>query len=64
MLRGVNLGGDRRLLFVNGETWRDEDFSGHRDISFVGRPFPLEEAVTHFGRLRDWSFSCLRLLTI
>lgn len=63
MLRGINLGGDCKLPFENGETWRNDDFSGHRDVSFVGRPFPLEEAHIHFERLRGWGFNCLRLLT-
>lgn len=63
MLRGVNLGGDCKLPIVNGETWRNDDFSAHREVSFVGRPFPLDEAAAHFGRLRDWGFNCLRLLT-
>lgn len=63
MLRGVNLGGDSKLPFENGETWRNDDFSGHRSVSFVGRPFPIEEADDHFARLRGWGFNCLRLLT-
>lgn len=63
ILRGVNLGGDCKLPFHNGETWLNDDFSGHRDVSFVGRPFPLDEADEHLSRLRAWGFNCLRLLT-
>jgi hypothetical protein len=33
----------------------------HRKISFVGRPFPLDEADEHFGRLSNWGFNLLRL---
>lgn len=63
ILRGVNLGGDCKLPYHNGETWRNDDFRGHREVSFVGRPFPLEEAGEHLSRLRSWGFNCLRLLT-
>lgn len=30
------------------------------NISFVGRPFPLDEADEHFGRLRRWGFNFVR----
>jgi hypothetical protein len=36
---------------------------GHWDISFVGRPFPLQEVDEHFRRLKRWGFTFLRLLT-
>ncbi len=29
----------------------------HETVTFVGRPFPLEEAHEHFSRLRRWGFS-------
>jgi hypothetical protein len=37
---------------------------GHRGVTFVGRPFPLEEAPEHFSRLRRWglTFSMLNYL--
>ena len=63
ILRGVNLGGDSKVPYPKGGTQYPTDFSDHRDISFVGRPFPLQEADEHFSRLRDWGFNCLRLLT-
>ena len=31
--------------------------------SFVGRPFPLDEADEHFRRLKRWGLTFLRLLT-
>jgi hypothetical protein len=34
----------------------------HREVSFVGRPFPLDEADEHFGRLAAWGFQFLRLV--
>lgn len=63
LLRGVNLGGDSKNPRT-GEVGRPPgDFSDHREVSFVGRPFPLEEADEHLSRLRAWGFNCLRLLT-
>ena len=41
MLRGVNLGGDCKVPFPHGGTSHPNDFSDHRSVSFVGRPFPL-----------------------
>ncbi|WP_374570061.1 cellulase family glycosylhydrolase [Phenylobacterium sp.] len=63
LLRGVNLGGDCKVPYPDGGTDRPSDFSDHREVSFVGRPFPLDEANEHLGRLRGWGFNCLRLLT-
>ncbi|MBI1261339.1 MAG: cellulase family glycosylhydrolase [Rhizobiales bacterium] len=64
ILRGVNLGGDCKVPFTpNGHTNIPTDFSDHKTVSFIGRPFPLAEAEEHFARLRAWGFNCLRLLT-
>ncbi len=63
ILRGVNLGGDCKVPYPDGGTNRPSDFGNHRDISFIGRPFPLAEADDHFARLKHWGFNCLRLLT-
>jgi hypothetical protein len=64
LLRGVNLGGSTKVPLVpDGRTHIPTDFSDHRTVSFVGRPFPLHEAEAHFRRLRHWGFTCLRLLT-
>lgn len=63
ILRGVNLGGSSKLpRRPDGATHRREGFFDHRDVSFVGRPFPLEQADEHFGRLREWGLTFLRLL--
>jgi hypothetical protein len=61
MLRGVNLGGSTKVP-VGMPTWRREGFTDHRNVSFVGRPFPLEEADEHFTRLREWGLTFLRFL--
>lgn len=63
ILRGVNLGGDCKVPWPNGGTNHPTHFSDHRNVSFVGRPFPLAEADAHFRRLSHWGFNCLRLLT-
>lgn len=63
LLRGFNLGGDCKVPYPKGGTNFPSDFSDHRDVSFVGRPFPLAESDEHFERLRSWGMNCLRLLT-
>jgi hypothetical protein len=63
LLRGVNLGGGSKVpLRPDGATRLREGFLDHRNVSFVGRPFPLDEADEHLGRLRAWGFNVLRLL--
>ena len=63
ILRGVNLGGDCKVPFPRGGTNFPSDFADHRSVSFVGRPFPLDEADEHLGRLAQWGFNVVRLLT-
>lgn len=64
MLRGINLGGDCKLpTKPDGRTHMPTTFSDHRSVSFVGRPFPLTEAQSHFQRLARWGFNCIRMLT-
>lgn len=63
LLRGINLGGDTKVPFPNGGTQYPDNFQNHREVSFIGRPFPLAEAEEHFLRLQNWGFNCLRLLT-
>ncbi|MBI1212928.1 MAG: cellulase family glycosylhydrolase [Alphaproteobacteria bacterium] len=63
ILRGVNLGGDCKVPYPDGGTNHRTNFSDHRKVSFIGRPFPLAEADEHLGRLKAWGFNCVRLLT-
>ncbi len=63
MLRGVNLSGSSKIPSKpDGATYIRDGFFNHRDVSFVGRPFPLDQADEHLGRLREWGFNFLRLL--
>ncbi|KAI1303378.1 hypothetical protein EDD11_005406 [Mortierella claussenii] len=39
-----------------------EEFYDHREVSFVNRPFTLQDAELHFERLARWGCQCLRVL--
>jgi hypothetical protein len=63
MLRGVNLGGSSKVPTTpNGATCCSEGFFDTKNVSFVGRPFLLEQADEHYSRLHAWGFNCLRFL--
>jgi len=63
LLRGINLAGSSKVpLKPNGATHLKDGFFDHRNVSFVGRPFPLADADEHFIRLRAWGMTFLRLL--
>jgi hypothetical protein len=63
LLRGVNLGGDSKVpTRPDGDTRLKAGFYEGKKVSFVGRPFPLEEADGHFARLKRWGLDFHRLL--
>ena len=63
ILRGVNLGGSNKVPTApDGRTHLREGFYNGADVSFVSRPFPLEEADEHFSRLASWGQKFLRLV--
>ena len=64
ILRGVNLGGSSKVpTQPDGDTRFAAGLLNPGAVSFIGRPFPLEEADEHFARLKKWGFTFLRLLT-
>ncbi len=62
ILRGLNVGGDSKVPYPDGGTHHPGDFADYRTVSFVGRPFPLDQADEHFGRIAGWGFNVMRLL--
>jgi hypothetical protein len=63
ILRGCNLGGNSKVPATpEGSTWKTDSLKHPEAVSFVGRPFPIEEADEHLGRLASWGFTFLRFL--
>lgn len=62
MLRGVNLAGTSKLPSSPRVEPDDARFYDHRDVSFVGRPFSLDDADEHLERLRAWGLTFLRFV--
>ncbi|CAO1629120.1 unnamed protein product [Parajaminaea phylloscopi] len=63
-LRGFNVSAASKLPTRPDALQRidDETWFNHRDISFVGRPFALDQARYHFERIQSWGYSLVRLL--
>lgn len=62
LLRGVNLGGTSKIPFSPRVDLFDPRFYNDRNVSFVGRPFPLDQAEEHLTRLREWGLTFLRFV--
>jgi hypothetical protein len=63
ILRGCNLGGSSKQPFSpNGASWHKESLQNTKNVSFTGRPFPLEEAESHLERLAGWGFTFIRFI--
>ncbi|MDR0761325.1 MAG: cellulase family glycosylhydrolase [Treponema sp.] len=63
ILRGCNVGGSSKVPSAPpGGTHLRDSLISPAGVSFVGRPFPLEEADAHFDRLKGWGFTFLRLV--
>jgi glycosyl hydrolase family 5/cellulase (glycosyl hydrolase family 5) len=68
ILRGINLAGVSTSFSPNGAThlknnWPPNSPKDIEQISWMNRPFPLEEADQHYQRLKNWGFNCVRFLT-
>ncbi|KAI5304994.1 hypothetical protein KEM56_005545 [Ascosphaera pollenicola] len=62
-LRGINVDAAAKLPKVpNQPTHCAEGFFEGDTVSFVGRPFALEEAHVHFTRLKEWGYNELRYI--
>ena len=63
ILRGVNLGGSSKgPMGPPGWGLNAESLKNPANVSFVGRPFPEEEADSHFRRLAGAGMTFLRLI--
>ena len=63
ILHGVNLSGSSKVPTEPlGYSHLPNNLDEKRSVSFIGRPFPLEEADEHFGRLKHWGLDFLRFL--
>jgi len=63
ILRGVNLGGDSKIPFCSpGEEINPDFLNRKNEISFIGRPFPYEEAESHFKRLKKAGMFYIRFI--
>ncbi|BGP11918.1 hypothetical protein JCM10049v2_007838 [Rhodotorula toruloides] len=65
LLHGANVSGLNKLPSEpNGFTHREmgEEWYDGEGVSFVGRPWPLEESHEHLSRLRNWGLTFIRLV--
>jgi len=63
ILRGVNLGGDSKCPYGPAGSETEPAFLDRQsEVSFVGRPFPIEEAESRFERLKRAGMTFLRLI--
>jgi hypothetical protein len=63
ILRGVNLGGDSKCPYGPAGSETDPAFLDTRNkVSFVGRPFPVEEAESRFEQFKKAGMTFLRLV--
>lgn len=69
VLKGINLDASMKLpvephfaSYEGNSTDPDNLFYDGDTVSFVGRPFPLEEAREHFTRIKGWGYNTIRYL--
>lgn len=63
VLRGINVAGDAKLPSEPDQpSHSPEGFFEGDKVTFHQRPFPKNEAHTHFSRLKRWGFNTIRYL--
>lgn len=64
VLRGINLDSASKMPKQVPSTYLapGSDFWDGDNVSYVNRPFTLEEAPTHLERLKGWGFNTIRYL--
>lgn len=63
LLRGINLSGDAKLpKSPDVPSHVSEGFWNADNVSFVGRPFELEDADEHLGRISSWGYNVVRFI--
>ena len=61
ILHGINVAGDAKFPAVpNQPSHVAENFFDGDVVSFVNRPFSVEDAHIHFSRLRRWGYTTIR----
>ena len=62
-IHGINVAGDAKFPAKPDQPSQiaDDFFDGDK-VSFVGRPFSVEEAHTHFERLKRWGYNTIRYI--
>ena len=63
ILRGINIAGDAKCPKTPDiSSYVSDGFFDGDTVSFVGRPFSLDEAHQHFSRLRGWGYNTIRYI--
>ena len=62
-LRGINVAGDAKFPSQPDlPSHKSNYFFEGDDVSFVGKPFSIDEAHTHFSRLKRWGYNTIRYI--
>jgi hypothetical protein len=62
-LRGVNLGSDaKNPVTPHLPSHIDQRITEAEKVSFIGAPFPLEEADEHLGRIKGYGYNVARFV--
>ncbi|KAH7558344.1 glycoside hydrolase superfamily [Bipolaris maydis] len=62
-LHGINCAADAKFpANPNQPSHIPDNFFDGDNVSFVNRPFSVEDAATHFSRLRSWGYNTIRYI--